>query len=261
MTFTIQNTSVGSRLAHDGEKRLVYNCSKINSIPIVQPPSVLTSGYTPIYNSTLNKWVWGDTSINPVDTGGPDFIQKIYKEERNQIERANATGWAQIDPSFEVSITPAETTSKILFECNLHIGVDDNYPFSWGVKLYRKGQGESVFSEVTGATGDPSKANSTILPVGVFLSDTHGANLTDDSYYLTNVKSMYLDEPTIANTTDPIVYTLYWAGHIHETSPQSSTIRLNRTASITEPKIPAPISTMTVTEIYNGQINNSISRT
>lgn len=110
-------------------------------------------------------------------------------------------------------------------------------------------------------TGDPSKANSTILPVGVFLSDTHGANLADDSYYLTNVKSMYLDIPTIANTTDPIVYTLYWAGHIQETPLQSSTIRLNKTASITESRIPAPIPTMTVTEIYNDQLeyNNQIN--
>lgn len=247
MSFTrVQTTKPGSRLAHDGESHLVYNGAKLLGVPISSAnPSSFSDGETLIYNDSQNSWVYGASGI-PLkgQSDLPQFIQQVYQEERAQIESTNQTGWNQIDSGFEISITPASTTSKLLFECNLHVGIGSK---RWGLRLYRKGQGESTFSEVTGANGSSPGL------VGVFLTDTkgigHASTLTP---YQTNVKGMYLDSPTITNTTEPVVYTLYWSARVDDAG--SGVLSLNRSDSISNSLEASPISTMTVTEIYSVQL-------
>lgn len=186
-----------------------------------------------------------------VDLTIPDPV--LPTTESTQIRTSIAatfSGWQEISDQFRVTITPKKSDSRILFQCNLNVGIGtsnlNGESIYWGLKLYRK-IGDGSFEEVEDANGIDDISTHNTIPM--FTTHTLGTVETYDTwrkYLTTNVGGTYMDSP---NTSEPITYTLYWASETL-TPPISQHIYLNRPEQ-PHGRSAQTSSTMTVTEVFN----------
>ena len=146
--------------------------------------------------------------------------------------------------NFVVSINPTSTKSRLLFNCNIHVGIDRGEDSRWyGIRLYRKiGNGNWTFLQ--GASGDNGNPGGNLIPV--FLSGGGYFNHFYE-YDIDNLSGSYLDTPDSSLNTH--YYTLYWDGRTGDAN-LSPRIHLNRPNTDTSAFESRPISTLTIQEIY-----------
>ena len=198
-------------------------------------------------------------------------VQIKHTDYNKKIVKVDA-GWSWIDKrtdgnGFVVKITPRSVNSKILIDAIAHVGISPaNDTRWWGIRLYRK-IGNGDWDLVTGAQGDVSVAHAiknsdqtqasttyTHQGQGVWFSHNVGMLTTteiyNDNMLISNSSGSYLDSP---NTTEEVMYTLYWNSKIGEIN-NSSPIYLNRTHRHDDYFRPTASSSITATEIWDDSI-------
>ncbi len=195
---------------------------------------------TPVEKLDVNgniKAAGSKISGSIVQTQHLNYVAEIY-------ESSTSTTYTDFDNiNFVVSINPTSTNSRLLFNCNIHVGIDRALDSRWyGIRLYRKiGNGNWTFLQ--GASGDNGNPGGNLIPV--FISGGGFFNHLYE-YDNNNLSGSYLDTPDSSLNTH--YYTLYWDGRSGDSG--NSRIHLNRPHVDTTAFEARPISTLTIQEIY-----------
>ena len=188
-----------------------------------------------------------------VQTLATTYRKKI--EMSSDINTFDSDGWQFIDNDlnngFIIRIKPSHISSKILVNLSCHIGFDSVQDSRWwGLKLYRKVEGNNEWNEVVGANGNNENGEEGTV---CWLSNNLGSSLTTYEYFVANVSGSFFDQvPPEAAYNKYIYYTVKWKSKLGNTSLNfnDGKLYLNRPSKYNSTNSPSLSSSWTVQEIW-----------
>ena len=188
-----------------------------------------------------------------VQTLSTTYRKKI--EMSSNLNTFDINGWQFIDNDlnngFVIKIKPSHISSKILVNLSCHIGFDSVQDTRWwGLKLYRKIEGENEWIEVADANGS-NEVNE--QGTECWLANNLGSSLSTYEYFVANVSGSFFDQvPPEASYNKHIYYTAKWKSKLGNTASNfnDGKLYLNRPSKYNSTNSPSLSSSWTVQEIW-----------